>query len=116
MFKDSFKVTFTQIKHGSNLSDFMGVTFILHIKLEAADMLTDRSVYVSASVKQCVCSHCFFKITDADFVFVCFQSLLSEFPRSEGRLGLFRRNLRTCRGQRWDANWDQNVLPLITAP
>ncbi|XP_039971587.1 chitobiosyldiphosphodolichol beta-mannosyltransferase isoform X2 [Xiphias gladius] len=44
------------------------------------------------------------------------ESLLSEFPSSEGRLGLFRRNLRTSRGQRWDDNWDQNVLPLITAP
>ncbi|XP_056258610.1 chitobiosyldiphosphodolichol beta-mannosyltransferase [Seriola aureovittata] len=44
------------------------------------------------------------------------KSLLSEFPSSEGRLGLFRRNLRTSRGQRWDDNWDQNVLPLLTAP
>ncbi|XP_040919068.1 chitobiosyldiphosphodolichol beta-mannosyltransferase [Toxotes jaculatrix] len=44
------------------------------------------------------------------------KSLLSEFPSSEGRLGLFRRNLRTSRGQRWDDNWDQNVLPLIAAP
>ncbi|KAG8006558.1 Chitobiosyldiphosphodolichol beta-mannosyltransferase [Nibea albiflora] len=44
------------------------------------------------------------------------QSLLSEFPASEGRLCEFRRNLRTSRGQRWDDNWDQNVLPLITAP
>ncbi|XP_044037567.1 chitobiosyldiphosphodolichol beta-mannosyltransferase [Siniperca chuatsi] len=44
------------------------------------------------------------------------KSLLSEFPSSEGRLGVFRRNLRTSRGQRWDDNWDQNVLPLITAP
>ncbi|XP_071321822.1 chitobiosyldiphosphodolichol beta-mannosyltransferase isoform X2 [Trachinotus anak] len=44
------------------------------------------------------------------------KSLLSEFPSSGGRLGLFRRNLRTSRGQRWDDNWDQNVLPLITAP
>ncbi|XP_051244609.1 chitobiosyldiphosphodolichol beta-mannosyltransferase [Dicentrarchus labrax] len=44
------------------------------------------------------------------------KSLLSEFPRSDGRLGEFRRNLRTSRGQRWDDNWDQNVLPLLTAP
>ncbi|XP_070778973.1 chitobiosyldiphosphodolichol beta-mannosyltransferase [Enoplosus armatus] len=43
------------------------------------------------------------------------KSLLSEFLRSDGRLGVFRRNLRTSRGQRWDDNWDQNVLPLITA-
>uniref|UniRef100_A0A672YKD2 ALG1 chitobiosyldiphosphodolichol beta-mannosyltransferase n=1 Tax=Sphaeramia orbicularis TaxID=375764 RepID=A0A672YKD2_9TELE len=32
---------------------------------------------------------------------------------SDGRLGSFRRNLRASRGQRWDDNWDQNVLPLI---
>ncbi|XP_054463131.1 chitobiosyldiphosphodolichol beta-mannosyltransferase isoform X1 [Anoplopoma fimbria] len=44
------------------------------------------------------------------------KSLLSEFPSSDGRLGEFRRNLRTSRGQCWDDNWDQNVLPLITAP
>ncbi|KAM7387483.1 hypothetical protein PAMA_009887 [Pampus argenteus] len=44
------------------------------------------------------------------------KSLLSEFPSSEGRLGAFRRNLQTSKGQRWDDNWDQNVLPLITAP
>ncbi|XP_070837117.1 chitobiosyldiphosphodolichol beta-mannosyltransferase [Chaetodon trifascialis] len=44
------------------------------------------------------------------------KSLLSDFPSSEGRLGAFRRNLRTSRGQRWDDNWDQNVLPLITGP
>uniref|UniRef100_A0A3Q3KKI5 Beta-1,4-mannosyltransferase n=1 Tax=Monopterus albus TaxID=43700 RepID=A0A3Q3KKI5_MONAL len=42
------------------------------------------------------------------------KSLLSEFPSSGGRLGLFRRNLRANRGQRWDKNWDQNVLPLFT--
>ncbi|XP_070703806.1 chitobiosyldiphosphodolichol beta-mannosyltransferase [Pempheris klunzingeri] len=44
------------------------------------------------------------------------KSLLSDFPSSEGRLGVLRRNLRTSRGQRWDDNWDQNVLPLISAP
>uniref|UniRef100_A0A3B4ZFQ0 Chitobiosyldiphosphodolichol beta-mannosyltransferase n=1 Tax=Stegastes partitus TaxID=144197 RepID=A0A3B4ZFQ0_9TELE len=43
------------------------------------------------------------------------QSLLSDFPSSDGRLGAFRRNLRTSRGQRWDDNWDQNVLPLISS-
>ncbi|XP_041853225.1 chitobiosyldiphosphodolichol beta-mannosyltransferase [Melanotaenia boesemani] len=43
------------------------------------------------------------------------QSLLAEFPSSDGRLGVFRRNLRTSRGQRWDDNWDQHVLPLIAA-
>ncbi|XP_032393414.1 chitobiosyldiphosphodolichol beta-mannosyltransferase isoform X1 [Etheostoma spectabile] len=44
------------------------------------------------------------------------KSLLSEFPGSGGRLGVFRRNLRSSRGQRWDDNWDQNVLPLLSAP
>ncbi|XP_054908063.1 chitobiosyldiphosphodolichol beta-mannosyltransferase isoform X2 [Poeciliopsis prolifica] len=44
------------------------------------------------------------------------KSLLSEFPSSDGRLGVFRRNLRASRGQRWDDNWDQNVLPLLAAP
>ncbi|XP_030591211.1 chitobiosyldiphosphodolichol beta-mannosyltransferase [Archocentrus centrarchus] len=44
------------------------------------------------------------------------KSLLSGFPSSDGKLGTFRRNLRANRGQRWDDNWDQNVLPLITAP
>ncbi|XP_068434303.1 chitobiosyldiphosphodolichol beta-mannosyltransferase isoform X2 [Clinocottus analis] len=44
------------------------------------------------------------------------KSLLSEFPSSDGgRLGAFRRNLRASRGQRWDDNWDQNVLPLMAA-
>ncbi|KAM3597854.1 uncharacterized protein V6R79_010183 [Siganus canaliculatus] len=43
------------------------------------------------------------------------QSLLSEFPSFQGRLGAFRRNLRTSRGQRWDDNWNQNVLPLLAA-
>ncbi|KAG7273101.1 hypothetical protein CRUP_024831 [Coryphaenoides rupestris] len=42
------------------------------------------------------------------------QSLLSGFPRAEGRLEEFRRSLRTSRGQGWDENWTQNVLPLIT--
>ncbi|AWP19471.1 putative chitobiosyldiphosphodolichol beta-mannosyltransferase [Scophthalmus maximus] len=44
------------------------------------------------------------------------KSLLSEFPSSAGRLGSFRRNLRTSRGRSWDDNWDQNVLPLLAAP
>ncbi|XP_075998947.1 chitobiosyldiphosphodolichol beta-mannosyltransferase [Genypterus blacodes] len=42
--------------------------------------------------------------------------LLWEFPRADGSLGLFRRNLQASRGQGWDDNWNQNVLPLITAP
>ncbi|XP_029692370.1 chitobiosyldiphosphodolichol beta-mannosyltransferase [Takifugu rubripes] len=44
------------------------------------------------------------------------KSLLSEFPSSQSKLGMFRRNLRTSREQRWDDNWDQTVLPLIAAP
>ncbi|XP_023124033.2 chitobiosyldiphosphodolichol beta-mannosyltransferase [Amphiprion ocellaris] len=43
------------------------------------------------------------------------KCLLSEFPSSDGKLGTFRKNLRTSRGQRWDDNWDQNVLPLISS-
>uniref|UniRef100_A0A3Q2X0J8 ALG1 chitobiosyldiphosphodolichol beta-mannosyltransferase n=1 Tax=Haplochromis burtoni TaxID=8153 RepID=A0A3Q2X0J8_HAPBU len=43
------------------------------------------------------------------------KTLLSDFPSSDGKLGTFRRNLRSSRGQRWDDNWDQNILPLITA-
>ncbi|CAL8275205.1 unnamed protein product [Lota lota] len=42
------------------------------------------------------------------------QSLLSGFPRAGGRLEEFRRSLQTSRGQRWDDNWTQTVLPLIT--
>nr|XP_019950168.1 PREDICTED: chitobiosyldiphosphodolichol beta-mannosyltransferase [Paralichthys olivaceus] len=53
--------------------------------------------------------------TDSQELAEQLKSLLSEFPSSEGRLGSFRRNLRTNRGQRWDDNWDQNVLPLIAA-
>ncbi|XP_028267577.1 chitobiosyldiphosphodolichol beta-mannosyltransferase [Parambassis ranga] len=43
------------------------------------------------------------------------KSLLSEFPSTDGRLDVFRRNLNMSRGQRWDDNWDHNVLPLINA-
>ncbi|XP_056144536.1 chitobiosyldiphosphodolichol beta-mannosyltransferase isoform X2 [Lampris incognitus] len=43
------------------------------------------------------------------------KSLFSDFPSDDGRLGWFRNNLRTSGGQRWDENWDQNVLPLIGA-
>ncbi|KAM9746254.1 chitobiosyldiphosphodolichol beta-mannosyltransferase isoform 1-T1 [Menidia menidia] len=44
------------------------------------------------------------------------KSLLSGFPAPVGRLAAFRRNLQTSRGQRWDQNWDQEVLPLLSAP
>ncbi|KAL2100613.1 hypothetical protein ACEWY4_002374 [Coilia grayii] len=43
------------------------------------------------------------------------KSLLSDFPSGEGKLGLFRRNLRSSGQQRWEENWDQTVLPLLTA-
>ncbi|XP_049600389.1 chitobiosyldiphosphodolichol beta-mannosyltransferase [Syngnathus scovelli] len=43
------------------------------------------------------------------------KSLLSDFPSSDSKLGTFRRNLRASRGQRWDDNWDQNVLPLLSS-
>ncbi|XP_031421481.1 chitobiosyldiphosphodolichol beta-mannosyltransferase [Clupea harengus] len=41
--------------------------------------------------------------------------LLSDFPSTEGKLGLFRRNLRASGQQRWEENWDQTVLPILTA-
>ncbi|KAJ0058447.1 hypothetical protein NL108_014625 [Boleophthalmus pectinirostris] len=45
------------------------------------------------------------------------QTLLSDFPSAlEGKLASFRTNLRLNRGQSWDLNWDQNVLPLIQKP
>ncbi|XP_019745429.1 chitobiosyldiphosphodolichol beta-mannosyltransferase isoform X2 [Hippocampus comes] len=43
------------------------------------------------------------------------KSLLSDFPSSDGKLGAFRRNLRANREQRWDDNWDQHVLPLLSS-
>ncbi|XP_054616080.1 chitobiosyldiphosphodolichol beta-mannosyltransferase isoform X2 [Dunckerocampus dactyliophorus] len=43
------------------------------------------------------------------------RSLLLGFPNREGKLAVFRRNLRASRGQRWDDNWDQNVLPLMSS-
>lgn len=43
------------------------------------------------------------------------QLLLSDFPSTEGKLGLFRRNLRASGQQRWEENWDQTVLPILTA-
>ncbi|XP_016405868.1 chitobiosyldiphosphodolichol beta-mannosyltransferase-like [Sinocyclocheilus rhinocerous] len=39
--------------------------------------------------------------------------LLSDFPSDQGKLGIFRKNLRESGQQRWDENWDHNVLPLI---
>ncbi|XP_034046442.1 chitobiosyldiphosphodolichol beta-mannosyltransferase [Thalassophryne amazonica] len=42
------------------------------------------------------------------------KTLLSDFPGSDSKLSVFRRNLRATRGQCWDDNWDQHVLPLLT--
>ncbi|RXN02536.1 chitobiosyldiphosphodolichol beta-mannosyltransferase [Labeo rohita] len=39
--------------------------------------------------------------------------LFSDFPGDQGKLGIFRKNLRESGQQRWDENWDRNVLPLI---
>ncbi|KAA0705769.1 Chitobiosyldiphosphodolichol beta-mannosyltransferase [Triplophysa tibetana] len=39
--------------------------------------------------------------------------LFSNFPSEQGKLFLFRKNLRESGQQRWDENWDRNVLPLI---
>uniref|UniRef100_A0A8C1KSW4 Chitobiosyldiphosphodolichol beta-mannosyltransferase n=1 Tax=Cyprinus carpio TaxID=7962 RepID=A0A8C1KSW4_CYPCA len=39
--------------------------------------------------------------------------LFSDFPSDQGKLGIFRKNLRESGQCRWDENWDQNVLPLI---
>ncbi|KAI4893932.1 hypothetical protein NFI96_018183 [Prochilodus magdalenae] len=41
------------------------------------------------------------------------RMLFSDFPNEQGKLGLFRQNLRESGQQRWDENWDQNVLPLL---
>ncbi|XP_063077511.1 chitobiosyldiphosphodolichol beta-mannosyltransferase [Engraulis encrasicolus] len=41
--------------------------------------------------------------------------LLSDFTSWKGKLGVFRRNLRSSGQQRWDENWDKTVLPLLTA-
>ncbi|XP_066498351.1 chitobiosyldiphosphodolichol beta-mannosyltransferase [Hoplias malabaricus] len=41
------------------------------------------------------------------------KMLLSDFPNDQGQLSLFRKNLRESGQQRWEENWDQNVLPLI---
>ncbi|XP_051569831.1 chitobiosyldiphosphodolichol beta-mannosyltransferase-like isoform X2 [Myxocyprinus asiaticus] len=39
--------------------------------------------------------------------------LFSDFPSEQGKLGLFRKNLRESGQQRWNENWDHNVLPLF---
>ncbi|XP_072549930.1 chitobiosyldiphosphodolichol beta-mannosyltransferase [Salminus brasiliensis] len=41
------------------------------------------------------------------------KMLFSDFPNEQGNLSLFRKNLRESGQQRWDENWDHNVLPLF---
>uniref|UniRef100_A0A3B4D8Q6 Chitobiosyldiphosphodolichol beta-mannosyltransferase n=1 Tax=Pygocentrus nattereri TaxID=42514 RepID=A0A3B4D8Q6_PYGNA len=41
------------------------------------------------------------------------KMLFSDFPNEQGKLSLFRQNLRENGQQRWDENWDHNVLPLL---
>ncbi|XP_026858600.1 chitobiosyldiphosphodolichol beta-mannosyltransferase isoform X1 [Electrophorus electricus] len=41
------------------------------------------------------------------------KMLLCDFPNEHGKLSHFRKNLREGRQQRWDENWDLNVLPLF---
>ncbi|KAH0631773.1 hypothetical protein JD844_019548 [Phrynosoma platyrhinos] len=42
------------------------------------------------------------------------ETLFWEFPTMEGKLSLFRRNLRSARQLRWDESWEQTVLPLFS--
>ncbi|KAG7335323.1 hypothetical protein KOW79_001919 [Hemibagrus wyckioides] len=39
--------------------------------------------------------------------------LFKDFPNDQGKLSVFRRNLRESVQQRWDENWDQITLPLF---
>ncbi|KAL8174833.1 UNVERIFIED_CONTAM: mannosyltransferase [Gekko kuhli] len=41
------------------------------------------------------------------------KMLFWEFPTAEGKLNLFRRNLRTAKELRWDECWEKTVLPLF---
>ncbi|XP_061604147.1 chitobiosyldiphosphodolichol beta-mannosyltransferase isoform X2 [Phyllopteryx taeniolatus] len=43
------------------------------------------------------------------------KTLLSDFPSNDGKLRAFRKNLHASRGERWDDNWDQHVLPLLSS-
>ncbi|XP_042294381.1 chitobiosyldiphosphodolichol beta-mannosyltransferase [Sceloporus undulatus] len=43
------------------------------------------------------------------------KTLFWEFPRAEGKLSLFRRNLRSARQLRWDESWEQTALPLFSS-
>lgn len=39
--------------------------------------------------------------------------LFQDFPNDRGKLSVYRKNLRESAEQRWDENWDQNILPLF---
>uniref|UniRef100_A0A8D0DUA8 Chitobiosyldiphosphodolichol beta-mannosyltransferase n=1 Tax=Salvator merianae TaxID=96440 RepID=A0A8D0DUA8_SALMN len=41
------------------------------------------------------------------------KTLFSEFPKVEGKLSVFRRNLRAAKQLRWDESWAQIVFPLF---
>ncbi|XP_048350877.1 chitobiosyldiphosphodolichol beta-mannosyltransferase [Sphaerodactylus townsendi] len=42
------------------------------------------------------------------------KTLFWEFPTTEGKLNLFRRNLRTAKQLRWDESWERTVFPLFS--
>ncbi|XP_054851285.1 chitobiosyldiphosphodolichol beta-mannosyltransferase [Eublepharis macularius] len=42
------------------------------------------------------------------------KMLFWEFPTAEGKLNLFRRNLRTAKQLRWEESWEQTVFPLFS--
>ncbi|XP_061702050.1 chitobiosyldiphosphodolichol beta-mannosyltransferase isoform X2 [Syngnathoides biaculeatus] len=43
------------------------------------------------------------------------KTLLSDFPSSDSKLCEFRKNLHASKGKRWEDNWDQHVLPLLSS-
>ncbi|XP_061455872.1 chitobiosyldiphosphodolichol beta-mannosyltransferase isoform X2 [Rhineura floridana] len=43
------------------------------------------------------------------------KMLFLQYPAVEGKLDLFRRNLRTAKQLRWDESWEQTVLPLFSS-
>ncbi|XP_076839363.1 chitobiosyldiphosphodolichol beta-mannosyltransferase [Brachyhypopomus gauderio] len=51
--------------------------------------------------------------TDSSELAEQLKMLLCEFPKEHGKLRHFRQNLREGGQQRWDENWDLNVLPLF---
>ncbi|XP_060116831.1 chitobiosyldiphosphodolichol beta-mannosyltransferase [Heteronotia binoei] len=42
------------------------------------------------------------------------KMLFWDFPTAEGKLNLFRRNLRTDKQLRWDESWERTVFPLFS--